>query len=204
MSGSAPTCGLPVFMFETQTDVAQFGYAAARQPNTGRIRTWEVAGTSHADAYQLGAAANILGCTTPPNDGPMHPVAQAAFADFTKWVVGGRPPPSAPPFRLATAKPATLALDSHGNVIGGVRTPAVDVPVSTLSGKAPKGSSVICSFFGSSTPFSQAELVGLYHTKSAYLAAYTAHLNKAIAQGFVLAADRQALLAQAQQVPIPS
>ena len=194
----------PVFMFETQTDVAQFGYAAARQPNTARIRTWEVAGTSHADAYQLGGAGNILGCTTPPNDGPMHEVAQAAFAAFTRWVVDGRPPPSAPPFRLATAKPATLALDSHGNVIGGVRTPAVDVPVSTLSGKAPKGSSVICSFFGSSTAFSQSELVGLYHTKSGYLAAYTASLNKAIARGFVLAADRESLLARAQQVPFPS
>ncbi len=195
---------VPVFTFETQTDVAQFGYAAARQPNTARIRTWEVAGTSHADAYQLGGAGNILGCATAPNDGPMHPVAQAAFATFSKWVLDGRPPPSAPPFRLASAKPATLALDSHGNVIGGVRTPAVDVPVSTLSGEAPKGSSVICSFFGSSTPFGPAELVGLYHTKDAYLAAYTASLNKAIAKGFILGADRAALLAQAQQVPFPS
>ena len=144
----------PVFMFETQTDVAQFGYAAARQPNTSRIRTWEVAGTAHADAYQLGGAGNILGCTTPPNDGPQHEVAQAAFAAFTRWVVDGRPPPTPPPYRLASTHPATLALDGHGNVIGGVRTPAVDVPISTLSGRAPKGSSLICSFFGSSTPFS--------------------------------------------------
>jgi hypothetical protein len=40
---------VPVFMFETQTDLTP-GYAAAQQPNTDRIRTWEVAGTSHADA----------------------------------------------------------------------------------------------------------------------------------------------------------
>ena len=108
------------------------------------------------------------------------------------------------PFRLASTHPATLALDSHGNVLGGVRTPAVDVPISTLSGKAPKGSSLICSFFGSSTPFSQAELVKLYHTKSGYLAAYTASLDKAIADGFILPADRAPLLAQAQQVQLPS
>jgi len=194
----------PVFMFETQTDVAQFGYAAARQPNTPRIRTWEVAGTAHADAYQLGGAGNILGCTTPPNDGPQHEVVQAAFTAFTRWVVDGRPPPTPPPYRLASTHPATLALDSHGNVLGGVRTPAVDVPISTLSGKAPKGSSLICSFFGSSTPFSQAELVKLYHTKNGYLAAYTASLDTAIADGFILPADRAPLLAQAQQVQLPS
>ncbi len=194
----------PVFMFQTQTDVAQYGYAAARQPNTPRIRTWEVAGTSHADTYQLGGHGNILGCTTPPNDGPMHEVAQAAFGAFTKWVVDGRPPPTAAPFRLAGTHPATLALDSHGNVIGGVRTPAVDVPISALSGIAPKGSSLICSFFGSSTPFSQAQLARLYHTKSGYLAAYTASLHKAIAQGFILGADRASLLARAQQVQFPS
>jgi len=194
----------PVFMFETQTDVAQFGYAAARQPNTPRIRTWEVAGTAHADAYQLGGAGNILGCTTPPNDGPQHEVAQAAFTAFTRWVGGGRPPPTPAPYRLASTHPATLALDRHGNVIGGVRTPAVDVPISTLSGKAPKGSSLICSFFGSATPFSQAELVSLYHTTSAYVAAYAASLDKAIADGYILPADRAPLLAQAQQVQLPS
>ncbi len=193
---------IPVFMFETQTDVIGFGYAGARQPDTRHIRTWEVAGTAHADAYQLGSAGNVLGCTTPVNDGPQHPVAEAAFVAFTKWVVKGTPPPTPTPFRLASAHPPTLALDSHGNVIGGVRTPAVDVPISTLSGAAPKGASVLCSFFGSATVFSSAELAGVYGTKSHYLAAYTASLNKAIANGYILSADRAALLAQADQVQI--
>ena len=195
---------VPVFMFETQTDLIELGYAPAQQPNTAKIRTWEVAGTSHADAYLVGAAASILGCTAPVNDGPQHIVEQAAFTAFHRWVVDGRPPPSPPPFRLASTHPATLALDSHGNAIGGVRTPAVDVPVSTLSGAAPPGTTVICSLFGSTTAFSQAELVSLYQTKSAYLAAYTASLDKAIAHGFILPADRAALLAQAQQVQLPS
>ena len=195
---------VPVFMFETQTDLIELGYAAAQQPDTGKIRTWEVAGTSHADEYLVGSAASILGCTAPVNDGPQHLVEQAAFTAFHRWVVNGRPPPRPPPFRLASTHPATLALDSHGNVIGGVRTPAVDVPVSTLSGAAPQGATVICSLFGSTTAFSQADLVGLYHTKSRYLAAYTASLDKSIADGFILPADRAALLAQAQQVQFPS
>jgi hypothetical protein len=194
---------IAVFMFETQTDVIEFGYAGAQQPNTRKIRTWEVAGTAHGDAYQLGSAGNVLGCTTPVNNGPQHPVAEAAFVAFTKWVVKGTPPPTPAPFRLTSTHPPILALDSHGNVIGGMRTPAVDVPISTLSGAAPKGASIICSFFGSSTAFSQSELVSLYHTKSGYLAAYRASLDRSIAKGFIPRADRAQLLAQAEQVQIP-
>jgi hypothetical protein len=195
---------VPVFMFETQTDLIMLGYAAAQQPDTDKIRTWEVAGTSHADAYMVGGAIGVLGCTTPINDGPQHEVVQAAFTAFDKWVVDGTPPPSPPPFRLAKTHPATLALDGHGNVIGGVRTPAVDVPTSALSGAAPKGTSVLCSLFGSSTPFSRYELASLYGSKSRYLAAFTASLDKAIAGGYILAADRASLLAQAQQVEFPA
>jgi hypothetical protein len=194
---------VPVFMFETQTDLITLGYAPAQQPNTSRIRTWEVAGTSHADAYELGAAASLLGCTTPVNSGPQHTVVQAAFTAFEKWVVHGTPPPSPPPFRLAGTDPAKLALDSHGNVIGGVRTPAVDVPVSTLTGAPPAGASTLCGLFGSTTSFSPATLTSLYHTESNYLALYKASLDKAIAGGFILSADRSALLAQAEKVQIP-
>ena len=194
---------VPVFMFETQTDLIALGYAPAQQPNTARIRTWEVAGTSHADAYEVGPALSLLGCTTPVNNGPQHNVVQAAFAAFNRWVDHGTPPPSPPRFRLASTNPAVLALDAHGNVIGGVRTPAVDVPVSTLSGAAPVGTSVLCSLFGQSTPFTPAVLAGLYSSQADYLAAYRASLDKAIAGGYILAADRSTLLAQAKQVAIP-
>ena len=195
---------VPVFMFETQTDLIALGYAAAQQPDTDRIRTWEVAGTSHADAYEVGAAIGVLGCTAPVNDGPQHEVVQAAFTAFDRWVVHGTPPPSPPPFRLSSTHPAALALDGHGNVIGGVRTPAVDVPVSTLSGAAPAGAGEICALFGETTPFTSATLADLYGTKQHYLVLYQASLHKAIAGGFILGADRAGLLAQAEQVQLPS
>ncbi len=195
---------VPVFMFETQTDLILLGYAAAQQPNTRDIRTWEVAGTSHADAYLVSSAASVLGCTSPINTGPQHVVVQAAFTDFVRWVVHGTAPPSPQPFRLSSTHPATLALDRHGNVIGGVRTPAVDVPVAALSGAPPPGASVICSLFGSTTQFSPHTLASLYGTSANYLAKYTADLNRSIAGGYVLAADRATLLAQARQVKFPS
>jgi hypothetical protein len=195
---------VPIFMSQTQTDLIQLGYAPAQQPNTNKIRTWEIAGTSHADAYTVGAAASILGCTTPVNSGPQHIAVQAAFTAFDKWVDNGTPPPSPHPFRLSSTNPATLAFDSHGNVIGGVRTPAVDVPVSTLSGAPPAGASAICSLFGSTIAFTPAQLASLYGTHSNYVAQFTKSLNKAIASGYVLSADKASLLAQAEQVQFPA
>lgn len=194
---------VPVFMSETQTDLIMLGYASAQQPNTDRIRTWEIAGTSHADVYEVGGNAGILGCTTPINTGPQHVVLQAAFADFSSWVLNGTPPPEPARFKLSSTNPATLALDSHGNVIGGVRTPAVDVPVSTLTGTAPPGTSVICSLFGTTTPFSAAELTGLYGSKVNYVAKYSADLQKAIGGRYLLSSERQELLAQAGLVQFP-
>jgi len=191
---------IPVFLFETQTDLIGLGYAVARQPNTDRIRTWEVAGTSHADAYIVGSAVSDLGCTTPINTGPQHEVVQAAFAALEKWVVDGTEPASPPPFRLSSEDPPTLALDGDGNVIGGVRTPAVEVPISTLSGAVPAGASLICSLFGSTMPFDSGKLVSLYGTPANYEKAYRASLDKAIAGGFILPADRAELLDNAQQV----
>ena len=195
---------VPVFMLETQTDLIQLGYAAAQQPNTSRIRTWEVAGTSHADAYELGVGAGFLGCTTPVNSGPQHEVAQAAFIAFEHWVDDGTEPPSPGPFNLSSTDPAELALDAHGNVTGGVRTPAVDVPVATLSGAPPPGSSELCGLFGSTVPFGPQTLTALYGSTAGYVAAYSAALDRSIAGGYILPADRAPLLAQAAQVSIPS
>ena len=195
---------VPVFMSETQTDLIMLGYAPAQQPNTNRIRTWEIAGTSHADIYEVGGNASVLGCTTSINTGPQHVVLQAAFADFSRWVLDGTPPPEPAPFKLSNTNPATLALDSHGNVIGGVRTPAVDVPVSTLSGSAPAGTSIICSLFGTTTPFSATQLTSLYGSTANYVSKYTADLDKTIKGGYLLPSERAELLAQAEQVQFPS
>lgn len=195
---------VPVFLFETQTDLVQLGYAGAQQPNTSEIRTWEVAGTSHADNYLVGAAASVLGCSSAINSGPQHVVAQAAFAAFARWVVHGIAPPSPAPFRLETPRPAALALDAHGNVVGGVRTPAVDVPVSTLSGAAPAGTSVICSLFGSTVPFTPQTLASLYGSKAHYLDEYRTDLDRAIKAGYLLPSERAALLTEAEQVQFPA
>ena len=117
-------------MFETQTDLIELGYAPYNSPTPlASARGRWPAHPMPMPMRSVEMRASILGCTTPVNDGPQHTVVQAAFVAFTKWVDDGTPPPSPARFKFSSTTPPTLALDSHGNVIGGVRTPAVDVPV---------------------------------------------------------------------------
>jgi len=192
--------GVPVFMFETETDLVELQYATAQQPNTRWIRAWEVAGTSHADRHVVGPYASFLGCSNPINNGPQHVVIEAAFSAFNKWVSHGTPPPSPNRFTFSSTDPTTLARAADGDVIGGVRTPAVDVPIETLTGEAPSGVSTVCSLFGSRTPFTQSELATRYGTPAHYVSLFTASLDRAIAHGYVLKAARATLLKRADKV----
>jgi hypothetical protein len=71
---------VPVFVFETETDVAGSNLAD-RQPDTNLFRLWEVAGTSHYDNYGLsigpedtgngqGAILNLAAEQNPPTSPP--------------------------------------------------------------------------------------------------------------------------------------
>jgi hypothetical protein len=195
---------VPVLIFETETDLGPLlDYAPARQPDTDWIRTWEVAGTAHADAYVVGGFASALGCDFTVNEGPQHFVAQAALVALHRWLTDGIPAPSAPPLELSNTAPPVLARDELGNALGGVRTPSVDVPVSTLSGEAPPGASRLCALFGSTVPFDASTLVSLYGDRAGYLAAYGRSLETAIAAGFLLEGDRAELVTQAEAVVFP-
>jgi hypothetical protein len=192
----------PVFIFETETDLGdRLNFGPARQPDTDRIRTWEVAGTAHADSYLLGAVAELMGCTTRINEGPQHAVVQAALTAFHRWVMDGTTPPEGAPIQLTA--PRTVARADSGIALGGIRTPAVDVPTSTLSGDPPPGCNEMCSLFGSTVPFDGEDLVRLYGNREQFLARFTESLRTAIADGFILAADQDELLATAQAVSFP-
>lgn len=203
-----PDLGVPVLILESESDVLGIlNFLPARQPDTEHIRVWEVAGTAHADAFQIGippdAVADMMGCTEPVNAGPLHFVAKAALRHVDQWAAGGEPPPSALPLGVdASASPAVFVRDANGNATGGVRTPLVDVAVDALSGAPVEGSSVICLLFGSTRPLPAERLAELYPTPEDYLAAFTASTDEAIAAGFVLPEDRDALLAAADPTRI--
>jgi hypothetical protein len=122
------------------------------------------------------------------------------MAALLRWVEDGTAPPHSGRIQTGGTDGTTVSRDAHGIALGGIRTPPVDVPVETLSGQAPAGTSVLCSLFGSATPFDHATLTSLYPTQQAYLDAFDKALDQAISLGFVRAADRDEFAAEARKV----
>jgi hypothetical protein len=189
----------PTLMVETETDVlGVLGYYAARQPDSPRLRTWEMAGTAHADRFQVGSVGAQLGCPQAINQGQQTFVLRTALHDLDAWTSRGTTPPKAPRFEISTStgKP-TYVLDAAENVKGGIRTPAVDAPVSMLSGLPTPGASLICLLFGRTVPFTAAQVAHRYPSRAAYVNDYRHATDAAIRAGFVLPADRAELLRDA-------
>jgi hypothetical protein len=130
--------------------------------------------------------------------------AQAALHALHRWVCEGTPPPQAARIELASQQPPVIARDQYGIALGGVRTPAVDVPVATLSGEGPPGADGRGWLVGSTTPLDDATLLRLHGDKSGYVGAYTRSLDAAIKDGLLLPADRAELLAEATAFPFPA
>jgi len=157
---------VPVFLFETETDVLGLGYLAARQPPTAYIREWEVAGASHDDSYGVqysrtddgsGAAdtqafdsmldpsadpiPGIVSCSAPINSASHTYELRAAIAAVNRWMLTGTPPPQSQ--RLDVAAGGThYVTNAQGNALGGIRTPQVVAPVAKLSGLGQPGSTI--------------------------------------------------------------
>ena len=203
----------------TETDVVGAvlpGYYMARQRDTDLLRTWEIAGTAHADAYtvkvgfidtgsapveQLAAgyapSNELMGqqLAHPINFGPQHHyVLQAAIARLHARVSTGEAPPHAPRLETDDGRPPSFVLDDNGIAKGGVRTPWVDVPVARTSGIG-DGATPVALLFGSGEPFDEATRSRLYPGgKSDYLERFTESLDAAIRAGYLLGADRSEIL----------
>lgn len=206
----------PVLTFQTETDVLLLGSLAARQPDSPFFRLWEVAGTAHADAYTLvvgfgdkgdtlaGAELpvtdkplpGIIECATPINAGPQHFVLKAAMHALDRWVRGAGAPQEAPWLQVEGDPPA-FVVDQFGNVRGGIRTPAVDVPTAKLSGLGQGGGS-FCFLFGTTVPFDTEMLAELYPNHDAYVSAVNEATDRAVEAGFIRPADAELIKTAAE------
>jgi len=207
----------PVLIFETETDLISLAYFPARQDDSHNVQLWEVAGTAHDDAYGLSAGPadagpaaldttylppvtsifGVLTCAAPINAGPQHYVYAAALSRLNRWVkshrVRRRPMPR---LQVDAGPPAALVLDARGNVLGGIRTPQMDVPVAVQSGLGqPPGG--FCGLFGTSAPFDAPTLAQLYPSHARYVSAVVKAARKAVRAQVLLRADLPAIKAAA-------
>jgi hypothetical protein len=197
---------VPVLTVETETDLTFLQYFLARQDDGPHFRLWEMAGTSHADAYTFGGGSDlgrspeivapeitrspVLGlviCNEPVNSGPQHFIVNAAFAALDRWVTRGKAPKPAPRLDVSAGPPITIARDALGNATGGIRTPQVDVPIATFTGS--QSGSVLCALFGTTTLLDPEELATLYPTHRAFVFSYRKAVNRALRSKFILKPD---------------
>jgi hypothetical protein len=210
---------VPVLMFQTEWDVASGRYVTARQPDTKMIRLWEVPGTSHADSYTPPGAGyqdlgdgqaerdlldptklngGALNCQPAINAGGAYLVLNAAVAGLERWVRDGTPPARAPRLDVTSGDPPVVQRDEHGNALGGIRTPLVEAPLSTISSEG-AGGGTFCNTFGTTTPFDAATIAALYQSHEAWVAKFDKAADRLRQAGFLTAPDAKNLKAAAAQ-----
>ena len=202
---------VPVLCVEAETDLVSLGYAAARQPDGDDLVIWEIAGASHADVYtfvvgfgddgrqpiealaaQWQPSRELFGSTLdhPVNAGPQHWVLHAALRALVAWVRDGVRPPAADRLQL---EGHGFATDAHGNALGGIRTPHVDVPTAVLSGLGNSGSPM-AFLTGCTQPFDRERLVELYGSREAFVDQFRAAAEATVAAGFFVAEDLEEII----------
>ena len=119
------------------------------------------------------------------NNLPVQYVSSAAIVALHRWAGGG---PAARSFPQLQKGPdgKQPPVDEHGNTLGGLRTPWVDVPIARYDwqGECTGGS-------GRTYPFPPDKLRTLYKTPAAYLAKFTAATLQAQKMGVLLPQDAE-------------
>lgn len=198
--------GVPVLNINTETDVP--GTAAARRPDDDRFRLWEVAGSGHSsqdsrsrttanrDFRDTPFPALSISCVNKITTFPHRYALNAAHGALERWVRDRVAPASAE--RIALREGA-IQRDEHGNAMGGVRLPAIEVPVATYEGSnkfAGQGAN-FCFLLGSEMPFPDDKLKALYPTSAVYQSRVAAAVAAAQKRGVLEAEDAAEIIATA-------
>jgi len=193
----------PVIKFQTQTEVVNFPSWPTRQSEaqTPWIRTYEVVGASHVDAFRdvEGGKALVRDLGLPPSfcpapANPKNPLRtghyeSAAMDNLVRWIGDGTPPPPSRFMELDTSTPGVVALarDADGNVLGGVRPPEIRTPIGVYfeSNSGPG----FCGLYGGFSPFADERLHELYPGWGAYVSRFVRDVNDAVRERYLLSKD---------------
>ena len=205
--------GTPIIHVMSQSDYL-IGIAA-RRPDSDEpgdeFRHYEMAGAGHAtpdelyygpapeDIVQAGRSVPPLSCDQGPRSRfPSSLFFNAFLENLQAWTGEGVPPPHADPIEVVDGEPV---LDEHGNVVGGLRSPYLDVPTSTWYGSATGAS--FCFIAGYEVPFSEAELRELYPSHGRYVAAVARRARELARDRIITRADSVELIREAVRADVP-
>jgi hypothetical protein len=219
--------GVPVIRVVAQTDV--LGTHARRREDSDapgdQYRLYEIAGAPHADASFYPYMPTVADQKKTGFDGFLHswpfpdqceqeiallrvPIMtyalDAAYANLTRWVRDGVPAPRA--LRVAVENGGTpqarVVVDEHGNAVGGVRTPYVDVPTATYytSTRGPG----LCGNLAHKVDFEWSRLNRLYGSPEGYAEKLRASVIQLVKEGWLTESDARRITAGGSAVAPPA
>lgn len=208
-------CPVPLIEINTESensDDGTFGGYAARRPDSDlpgfRYRYLDLAGGSHDSqdtgrdylyfdddgARALGHELHGYDLVPILNDYPKCFAFHMALHSLRVWAEQGVPPVRQP--RIPRNGAGSCRKDAFGNSLGGLRTPALDLPVGRYFSNSvyPDASGKPCvdPVKGHMEPFSPALLKELYGDIDHYRALAEQSADAAVAQGMILPEDRSA------------
>ncbi len=213
---------VPLIEIPTMTEVST-GNVTARQDGDApgdQFRVYEFAGMAHVDSRDS-VRFQPDPCKSPVSHFPQQAYMSVALHHLFEWVDKGKVPPRADRILLdrnVANDGSLMALDEHGNTLGGIRNPYVDVPTAKLGVRneaavplipnpsawiAARGAAAatqMCGLAGYQIPIAQDQLKRLYGNKNAYQDRVKRRLDALEKAGWSLPVYRETILADAAKV----
>jgi hypothetical protein len=160
-------------------------------------------------------------CVHPLSTFPSQAYFSVSLHHLFRWVDQGIVPPRADRVwldRNVENDGSQMVLDEHGNPIGGIRSPYVDVPTATYTAintaadplpeqvseyvraNGPQGAATMCMLSNYQYPFEPEELEKLYGNLRSYRKAFEDRLNELEAEGWSLPIYHDMILADARAI----
>jgi hypothetical protein len=185
-----------------------------------QYRLYEFAGIGHVDSRD-NVRLMPNPCRQPLSTYPLQAYMAVGLYHLFRWVDEGISPPRADRIwrdRNLGGDGSMMALDEHGNALGGIRSPYVDVPVvryvpfntaadvlpeypsTWIANNGAPGAETMCRLSAYQLPFAQEELREIYRNVRGYRQRFEARLSELEAQGWSLPVYREWILADAAAV----
>jgi alpha/beta hydrolase family protein len=163
-------------------------------------------GCAHQE-FENGLIHGIPGVVVPDNF-PFSSVQNAAFASLVRWIETGIAPAHGTPIQVdTTTAPAHIVRDAQGNALGGVRTPFLDVPITSYVPSDTvahvTAQSGFCVLYGYNLPFPAAKLQALYRNHGDYVSQFARGAIEAVRDGFWLLPDAIRAIERAARSNVP-
>jgi hypothetical protein len=198
---------VPMIQLPTQHEFENVATARQDSDEPGsQLRVYEFVGMGHLMARN-NPRLSADQCTRPITTFPLEPFFSAALHHLLQWVDKGIVPPRAERVLLdrnVDNDGSLMVLDEHGNPLGGIRTPYVDVPVASyIAGNENTPDStvgILCRLSMWEAPFTQDKLRQLYGSPENYVRQFEASLHALEAAGWSQPVFHELLMQDARAV----